>query len=448
MSARKLRIIHKFMLIYNTPSGNFIHRCEKSIIILFNGKKAVLSTGPLNGGYNEKLNSVFIKDENPGSGMACELRAKTYKSHMELIANELGLDVNATTGLSTAASMENAAIVTKSHGETSVTAIVTGGVEINGLRAGDPASYDETKFKKTINGTINIILDINVSLPKETMVKALIVGTEAKSAAILELMAKSNYSCDIATGSGTDGMIIISNIESNIILSDAGGHSKLGELIGIAVKESVKESLDNQTGLNPKSQHNFIRRFERYGIDENSLWDAYLKLMSENFQFYQTHISKIFSNTFSPMENKLSESAKKNQRFSYNNNDNFIELKSLRKTEFIHFIHCISTDEEIVTQSSLYVHLLDQLRWNLLNEKEVKNACLLILKNLKKYYGVDKNIFKNVTKLEIHSNSNKKNKIILNENNLNLNNTIQHLVEIFKEFVIEIIIYKIFNETK
>ncbi|NKQ39537.1 MAG: hypothetical protein HF967_08765 [Methanosarcinales archaeon] len=148
------------------------------------------------------------------------------------------------------------------------------------------------------------------------------------------------------------------------------------------------------------------------------------------------------------MENKLSESAKKNQRFSYNNNDNFIELKSLRKTEFIHFIHCISTDEEIVTQSSLYVHLLDQLRWNLLNEKEVKNACLLILKNLKKYYGVDKNIFKNVTKLEIHSNSNKKNKIILNENNLNLNNTIQHLVEIFKEFVIEIIIYKIFNETK
>lgn len=318
-------------------TGDKIYKYNKSVIVKFNGKRAVLSTGVINGGYSEYLTSVFNNDAKTAPGMGCQLKASTYKEHMEIIARELGLDPQYTTGMGTAADMENMSITVEKYEDLSVTALITGGIETNGGRVGDPASYIENNGKTEVikQGTINIIVAINGNLPPRTLTRAMITITEAKTAAIQELLEGSKYSTGIATGSGTDGVIVYGNLESERIYNDAGKHSKLGELIGKAVKNGVKEALAKQSDLTPEKQKSVFRRGRRYGITAEEVWNRYIEMYSE---------------------------------------------KSEEKLEYIEFIRKIEKDEEIVALTSLYIHLLDQLEWKLLSEKIVREQCEQIRK--------------------------------------------------------------------
>ena len=346
------------MVIYKLKTGDEVHDYEKSIVVQFNGEREVLSTGPINGGHRKDLKFAFNHDANPGAGMKCALRAPTYEEHMYLIAGELGLDPEKTTGISTAASMRNVSIVEESYRDITVTAIVTGGIETNGGRVGDPASnYEEQgKFQDVKNGTINIILVIDADLTSGALTRSLVTCTEGKTAAIQELMEGSKYSRGIATGSGTDGTIIICNSESKIKLTSAGKHSKLGELIGIAVKKSVKEALFFQSGLCPQYQHSLLRRIKRFGVNENLIWQKYIDI-KENLE------------------------------------------DILGKPEFINNLHRIDKEDKIVTLTSLYVHLLDQLDWELLSIEEVENEGKNILSRI-----MEESIISDVAyELEIHN---------------------------------------------
>lgn len=109
--------------------GDKIYNYNKSIIVKFVGRRAVLSTGVTNGGYSENLTAIFNNDAKTSPGMGCILKAPTYKEHMEIISRELGLDPKYTSGLGTAADMENMSIVEEKYEELSVTALVTGGIE-------------------------------------------------------------------------------------------------------------------------------------------------------------------------------------------------------------------------------------------------------------------------------------------------------------------------------
>jgi adenosylcobinamide amidohydrolase len=315
-------------MINTLSTGDCIHKYNKSIVIDFKGKRKVLSTSVFNGGYREDLKAVFNHDLSPGPGMTCELKAPTYEGHLSIVAEELGYKPEEATGIGTVASMNNVSIKTESYKELTVSAIVTGGIEVNGGRVGEKAPLWENNgdFKKITHGTINIILVIDGDLPPGTLTRSLITCTEAKTAVLQELMAGSNYSSGLATGSGTDGTIILCNEESPLKLTDAGKHTKLGELTGTAVKNAVKEALFLQTGLCPESQHSMLKRFRRYGVNEEKIWKEYCNLAKE-------------------------------VKFS--------------KAEFIHNIHSMDNREDLVTLSSLYIHLLDQLNWKLLSEREV-----------------------------------------------------------------------------
>jgi adenosylcobinamide amidohydrolase len=326
------------MFLADLSAGDEVHRYRKSLVVLFHGKRKTLCTGPHNGGYRENLTAVFNNDATIGAGMAVELRAPTYAEHIALLASELGLDSGATAGISTAAHMENVSIVTKTHGDLDVTALVTGGVEVNGGRAGDPAPWDEIHEREAgheVHGTINILLHINVNLTEEALARALVTCTEAKTAALQELLAPSRYSSGIATGSGTDGTIVIANAESKWTLNNAGKHSKLGELIGKSVKTAVKEALCLQTGLSPEKQHNVLRRVDRYGITEESLWALYLTRQGGK--------------------------------------------GLINRAEFADRAYRLLQDGAMVSYVSLYVHLLDQLSWNLLNSAEAAAAAKELL---------------------------------------------------------------------
>ncbi|MDR0583747.1 MAG: adenosylcobinamide amidohydrolase [Treponema sp.] len=326
------------MFLRALSGGDEVYRYKKSLVLLFHGKRNTLCTGPHNGGYRENLTAVFNNDCTVGAGMAAELRAPTYAEHIALLASELGLDSGSAAGISTAAQMENVSIVTETRGDASVTALVTGGVEVNGGRAGDPAPWDEISEREAgheVHGTINILLHIGVNLTEGALARALVTCTEAKTAALQELLAPSRYSSGLATGSGTDGTIIIANAESKWTLNNAGKHSKLGELIGRSVKAAVKEALYLQTGLAPRKQHDVLKRVDRYGITEDSLWDRCLTRRGEK----------------SP----------------------------LNRAEFADRSSRLLRGGSLVAYVSLYVHLLDQLSWGLLSAAETAGAAKELL---------------------------------------------------------------------
>lgn len=318
------------MKLCTIATGDSVYRYYKSIVILFEQPRKVISTAVVNGGYREDITAVFNNDCNPGAGMACTLRAPTYQEHIKLITEEIGLDPLTTVGMETAASMENVAIHTARYETLTVTAIVTGGIEVNGGRVGDPADYFQPIDKRTVEkpGTINIILVIDADLPPGIVSRAMVTCTEAKTAALQELMAGSNYSTGLATGSGTDQTIVIANPASQLYLESAGKHSKLGELIGRTVIPAVKEALCKQTGLSPAQQHSMLRRFKRYGLAEEGLWLAYVDKAD----------------------------------------------KAVIKPKFLHELYQLDSNNDLVTYGALYVHLLDELQWELLSGKEVCQA--------------------------------------------------------------------------
>lgn len=329
------------MKLYEFSNGDTVHQYEKSIVICFQGQRNVLSTGPDNGGFRSDLSAVFNHDANPGSGMGITLLADTYREHMDIVAEKrLGLNAETCTGLMTAASMDNAAIHTLSHDDFSVTAIVTAGVRSNGGRIGDPASWHEKAENDFITtpGTINILLYVEACLSEEALAQALMSCTEAKTAALQELLIPSRYSCGLATGTGTDGIVIIADTTSPVHLTNAGKHSKLGECIGKAVIAALKESLYAQQGINAEYQHDLLNRMDRFGVTPDTLWKTYCSSGEA----------------------------------------------SLSRAEFTDRLDRIKKEDILVTYTSLYAHLLDQLQWGLLCEKE----CLSAGKNILRLAGL------------------------------------------------------------
>lgn len=324
-------------------TGDEVYFYDKSIVICFQGKRKVLSTSLYNGGYHEDFTAVYNYDAKQGAGMPCEMLADNYVDHMQLISQRLALDPEKVSGMSTAASMENVAIETLKYKELTVTAIVTGGIETNGGRVGDPADYYRPQEKPVKYGTINIMLVLDCDLAPGTLARALVTCTEAKTAAIQELLEGSKYSQGLATGSGTDQTIIVCNAESELYLDGAGKHSKLGELIGKAVIAAVKKALAKQSGLTPALQHNAFRRLKRFGVQPGGMWEA----------FHSAQPAVI-------------------------------------KPEYLVAAEKLACEETMLTFTSLYIHLLDQCAWELISPQEMQQAGQLLLDILATQYNVEK----------------------------------------------------------
>ncbi len=193
--------------------------------------------------------------------------------------------------MQTAANMNYAAVVAASDLNVTVTAVVTAGVHGNAACAGDPAAYRETESgwekvsaAERVPGTINTMLLINHALTEGALARAVITMTEAKSAALQRLAVRSLYSADFATGTGTDQYCVAARLEG-----DGGGkeftstspHSKLGELIGVAVRDATLEALRWQNGLEVSSTRLLFHALGRYGVREADFLSELAPLLSE-----------------------------------------------------------------------------------------------------------------------------------------------------------------------
>ena len=318
---------------------------DGNTIFSFPGKVKIVSTSPLNGGMTRHLSQVVNINCFNGA-YECRMLGDTYEEDLTEHVRRMGLDPAHTTALSTAAWTELAATWEEHFRELSVTAVVTGGIDSNGMHPGDPASYYEESghWKMLPPGTINVFVFINQNLTDAAMIRAMLLCGEAKAAAVSQLLLGSCYSEEIATGSGTDGNVIVANLESPVTLTDASGHAKLGELIGKAVKNGVKQALLNQTAASGPRQFKLTERLRRYRITPGVLWDFYTE---------QKEVFARFSISFEKPSS--------------------LEQVFLRHDRTANLVLCVS----------LYLHLMDQLRWGLIMEAEaLREGRRLLLEGL------------------------------------------------------------------
>ena len=328
------------MMVYQLSTGDRVHQYKRCLVVPFEGRRKVMSTSMHNGGYREDLTAIYNHDVNPGPGATCTYCMPGQEEvRKRFIIDELGLDFETVAYMATIVSMDSAAIKSETYDELTVTAIATASLEVNGGRVGEAATCYE-KRGESISlkpGTINIMVFVNADMTPGCMARSMVTATEAKTAALQELLAGSLYSSGIATGSGTDNIMIIANAESDNTLTYAGKHGKLGELIGRLVMEAVKESLGKHMGLTSESQHSMLARLKRYSIDEKSFCDKLNAL---------------------PLSGKYA------------------------MVDFINNIHIINLDENIVTLTSLYIHLIDQLNWGLISINEAGFSGKIILQHI------------------------------------------------------------------
>ena len=293
-----------FELIFETCDGDKVLRDESNVLVRFAQKRNGIVTSWINAGYREDLEAVFnhqLSQDTLDEEESEEIEISDYlKGLSHEMASSLDLDENRISGLVTSAKMTNVGISTERFRKLEVTAISTAGTNVNAGSAGDPASYYEENghFDLNINqsdggqvvgddddgvlpekpGTINSIILINACLDESSILLAEMTAVEAKTVALRDLMIPSCYSNEVATGTGTDGIAIFSNMESENHVEIAGKHSKLGEMIAKTVIDSIKTALEKQIWLTPSYQSNALVRLERYRTDLDAFYNDYLGL--------------------------------------------------------------------------------------------------------------------------------------------------------------------------
>jgi adenosylcobinamide hydrolase len=209
-----------------------------TLLVSFNQKRRIISTLD---GYREVR---FVANHYQPFDLS-QITMYDYDSFKEEFPNLLGLPRDDLSFLSTGANMNNLAVCEKSYQDRKVCCLATGGVG-NGLRSGvDKAGWVEQDgtYAKAF-GTINIILLTNVTLTDGALARTIITATEAKTAALQDMDARSSVSPELqATGTGTDNMIVISGTDPDKKVRHTGGHTKLGELIGATTKIAVAKTI-------------------------------------------------------------------------------------------------------------------------------------------------------------------------------------------------------------
>ncbi len=211
---------------------------NKTLMVDLKHPMTVLSTLE---GWRDNITSVSNHYTPPPTWMPGHMRG--INAINKNILNALGKKKETTSLLMTGADMGNLSIQTQTFKEMTVTALVTAGVISNAVRM----SEDEGMYYEP--GTINIIILPNMHLTHRAMSRAIISVTEAKTAALQDLDIRSAYTGakNPATGTGTDNVLVVEG--EGTVIDNAGGHSKMGELIARAVYAGVRDAVKKQNGV-------------------------------------------------------------------------------------------------------------------------------------------------------------------------------------------------------
>ena len=329
--------------IFELCNGDRLTCTEQAAVFRFSGPRMVLSTGANGGGMRSDLTAAFNYCDCGTAGVCQPMEGHTLREHQRAVARRLGLDPDHSTGLDTAANLDNMVVITKRWEDLQITAAVSGGADVNALCAGDPAFLTETDGVPcpVPPGTINIFLVTDCPLSPGAMAELIMTGTEAKTAVLRDLMQGSSVSQELATGTGTDGMVIICGIGEDGMLLNAGKHFKFGELAALAVREAVTEALFRQTGFCAQEQHSVLRRLHRFGITAEALSAKCLAQLLGQRAALDRALEKLDQDSF------------------------------------------------LVSATALYIHLEDQRRAGMLTELEARDWAEHLLRQIQQHYHCD-----------------------------------------------------------
>jgi len=190
-------------------------------IIAVHGDFTVLSSAFYNGGFVRAKTILNVTVSKGFSGNAFEL--------FDALAQEKGLERDKIVGLMTAVEMKHAVIVENED----VTAIITAGIATPLLES---------------RSTVNIILLLKRNLSQSAMANAMIVATEAKTAAFYDLDIHDETG-DLLTGDATDAVVVACyGSEEGTEELFAGKATELGKTIYDLVREGVKDALYTYNG--------------------------------------------------------------------------------------------------------------------------------------------------------------------------------------------------------
>ena len=196
--------------------------------IYCSGTIYVISSAVLNGGFiqadhilNLKIPLIANYNTSPDKSLGMFSNRKLW--------------AGVTVGLMTAASMNTFVLRKENINNTEIAVMVTAGLS-NARRAGDKADYINSA------GTINIIMYTSGQLSPAAMIEAVMIITEAKTAVLQELEIRSSVSGEIATGTGTDAIVVVSGYGPDKF-EYCGKHLLLGETIGRTVIDAVRVSV-------------------------------------------------------------------------------------------------------------------------------------------------------------------------------------------------------------
>jgi iron complex transport system ATP-binding protein len=228
-----------------------IEHTSEAILLRFDRKVRVLSSASVGGGLVRTDLMVNLKTN---------AEQVMHASPEELVGNFLrnrGIDGDAV-GLLTSADMEYAQLVFREDRGVAALAVITAGTS-NALNISESTGSPYLGDGSRPPGTINIILLTNKSLADEAMVGSVIVATEAKSAALIDLKVQSVVTGTQATGTGTDTVAVVSGFDGPI--KYAGGHTRYGQMLGEAVYTGVRRSLEKMRtdALPPELYNGFFR---------------------------------------------------------------------------------------------------------------------------------------------------------------------------------------------
>jgi adenosylcobinamide amidohydrolase len=194
-----------------------------------------LSVGwTLIGGGRRRIQSVFWHRVS-GADLPREVDARRLfeDRRKELTGNTDGA------GFLTGCSLAEFVEKRRNLGPLSARCIATVGLG-NALRIGDvPGS------NMIFPGTINILLQTSAPLSECASFEALSLVAEARTLAVLERHVPSGVGGAIATGTGTDCIVVASALPSSNEpeVDFAGKHTEIGHLIGLCVYDAVSHGI-------------------------------------------------------------------------------------------------------------------------------------------------------------------------------------------------------------
>ena len=117
-------------------------------------------------------------------------------------------------------------------------------------------------------GGVVVVLIMHLDCPDSTLARAGITATEAITAAVQDLGLA--YDSMTVSGSARQDIVVVRDRGSDLFLRGAGKHSKLGELIGRATIDSVKESAA-RNGTDIGSRRSVLAMLSSYGYGAERL---------------------------------------------------------------------------------------------------------------------------------------------------------------------------------